>query len=72
MPEVPRTPVPGPDAKHDVELPNGLLEALARRTDRAAIRPVEVARGRLCAVARAYDNGHVVEGIASALLVLSR
>jgi hypothetical protein len=66
MPEDPRTP--GTDPAADV--PRGLLEALAQPPD-ARIRAYEVARGRQRAVDRAYDDGDVVDEIASRLLVLS-
>jgi hypothetical protein len=66
MAEDPRTP--GPDSTTDV--PRGLLEALARPSDEC-IRAYEVARGRRRAVERAFDDGDVVDEIASRLLVLS-
>ena len=55
----------------DVHLPEGLLAELAT-PPRDGIRPEEVARGRRHAAERAYDEGEVVEEIASQLLLLSR
>jgi hypothetical protein len=66
MAEAPRNP--GPDSTTDV--PRGLLEALAR-PDHVGVRAYEVARGRQRAVERAFDDGEVVDEIASRLLVLS-
>ena len=66
MAEAPRTTGPDPSST----VPRGLLEALAQ-TDHAAVRPYEVARGRLRAIERAFDDGDVVDEIATRLLVLS-
>jgi hypothetical protein len=52
-------------------LPAGLLEELAA-SGRQAIRPNEVARGRRHAASRVFDDGDVVEEIATQLLALSR
>ena len=71
MAEVPRPPGPTPDSPL-AELPHGLIEELARPAGGpASIRPVEVARGRRRAFERAFDDGAVVDEIASRLLVLS-
>ena len=50
-------------------VPAGLVEELAASP--AGIRPAEVARGRRRAVARCYDEGEVVEEIATQLLLMS-
>jgi hypothetical protein len=54
----------------EATVPQGLLEELTR-PGAAAIRPFEVARGRQAAVERAFDDGAVVDEIASQLLLLS-
>jgi hypothetical protein len=63
----PRNPGPDPMA---TDIPTGLLEALSRPAAEP-IRAFEVARGRRRAFERAYDDGDVVDEIASRLLVLS-
>jgi hypothetical protein len=61
MAEADRTPRP---------LPVGLLESLTA-TSAQEIRVDEVARGRRSVASRAYEDGAVVEEIASQLLTLS-
>jgi hypothetical protein len=61
------------DAPHNGRndpLPDGLMEELSS-TDGDQIRPDEVARARRQAVARAFDDRHVCEEIASQMLHLS-
>ena len=63
--------IPGPDPTHAAtDVPQGLLEELSRSGDEG-VRAFEVARGRRRAFERAYDDGDVVDEIASRLLVLS-
>jgi hypothetical protein len=59
-----------PRNQHDDDIPKGLLEQLAGASP-DEIRPIEVARARRRAVARAFDNVRVCEEIASQLLLLS-
>lgn len=66
MAEAPRTPGPASPPT----LPDGFVEELVARPP-AEIRPSEVARARRRAEARAFDDGEVVEEIASQLLQLS-
>ncbi len=61
-----------PRSDHDDLLPAGLLAELAEPQDARRIRPDEVARARQHVAARSYDDGEVVEEIASQLLALSR
>ena len=68
MADAPRTPGPDQTAARDV--PQGLLEELTRPGD-GAVRPYEVARGRQAAVERTFEDGDVVDEIASQLLLLS-
>ena len=69
--------IPGPDptptattTAATTDVPHGLVEELSRPAGQA-IRPYEVARCRQRAVERAFDDGDVVDEIASRLLVLS-
>lgn len=68
MAEAPRN---GPTSPSDLPIPAGLLAELTVPGVHA-IRAREVARGRLQAASRVFDDGRVVDEIASQLLLLSR
>ena len=54
-----------------LQVPEGLLDELAAPAANG-IRPAQVARARRHAAARSFDDGQVVDEIASQLLALSR